>query len=83
MDGMSENAATAGQCPVAHGGSRGRTQELAAGQSGLVAGVAEPQHTLSAAFAAGEPDGQSEFDYAEAFKTLDLERRHQGPARLS
>ena len=69
MDGMTDNAA-AGQCPVAHGGSSARKSSRRGNRDWW------PQqlslHTLSQHSPRANPMG-AEFDYAEAFKTLDLD----------
>jgi catalase-peroxidase len=70
MDGMSDDKG-AGQCPVAHGGSP-------AGRKGSRRGNREwwpaqlSLNTLSQHSPRANPMG-AEFDYAEAFKTLDLD----------
>ena len=71
MDGMSDNK-VAGQCPVAHGGGAGASPRGRAGRSNR---DWWPEHlslnTLSQHSPRANPMG-ADFDYAEAFKQLDL-----------
>ena len=71
MDGVSDNNAS-GQCPVAHGGGAGASSRGRAGRSNR---DWWPEHlslaTLSQHSPRANPMGEG-FDYAEAFKALDL-----------
>jgi catalase-peroxidase len=70
MDEVSDNK-TSGQCPVAHGGAGSRPR----GRAGRSNRDWWPEHlsltTLSQHSPRANPMGEA-FDYAEAFKTLDL-----------
>ena len=71
MDGMSDNKAAGGECPVAHGGA-GSSKRQTSRQ-----GIRDwwPEHlslaTLTQHSPRANPMGEG-FDYAEAFKQLDL-----------
>ncbi len=71
MDGVSDNKAPGGQCPVAHGGAGASSQ----GRAGRSNRDWWPEHlslsTLSQHSPRANPMGEA-FDYAEAFKALDL-----------
>jgi catalase-peroxidase len=71
MDEVSDNK-TSGQCPVAHGGAGSRPR----GRAGRSNRDWWPEHlsltTLSQHSPRANPMGEA-FDYAEAFKTLDLD----------
>jgi catalase-peroxidase len=69
MDGMTENAG-AGQCPVAHGGAPARKSSRRGNRDWWPESLS--LHTLSQHSPRANPMG-AEFDYAEAFKTLDLD----------
>jgi catalase-peroxidase len=70
MDEVSDNK-TSGQCPVAHGGAGSRPR----GRAGRSNRDWWPEHLsltrLSQHSPRANPMGEA-FDYAEAFKTLDL-----------
>jgi catalase-peroxidase len=68
MDGMTENAG-AGQCPVAHGGASARKSSRRGNRDWWPTQLS--LSTLSQHSPRANPMG-AEFDYAEAFKTLDL-----------
>ena len=69
MDGMTDNTA-AGQCPVAHGGSPATRKGARSGNRDWWPESLSLE-TLSQHSPRANPMG-AEFDYAEAFKTLDL-----------
>jgi catalase-peroxidase len=70
MDGVSD-ATTSGQCPVAHGGSPAPRKSSRRGNRDWWPSQLS-LHTLSQHSTRANPFG-AEFDYAEAFKTLDLD----------
>ena len=69
MDGMNDGSA-AGQCPVAHGGPGDRKSSRRGNRDWWPEGLS--LHTLSQHSPRANPMS-TEFDYAEAFKTLDLD----------
>jgi catalase-peroxidase len=69
MDGMSDDK-TAGGCPVAHGGTAGQSKSSRRGNRDWWPSQLS-LHTLSQHSPRANPQGP-DFDYAEAFKTLDL-----------
>ena len=69
MDGMSDNTG-AGQCPVAHGGAQPRKSSRRGNRDWWPTQLS--LHTLSQHSPRANPMG-AEFDYAAAFKTLDLD----------
>ena len=70
MDGMTDPAASTGQCPVAHGGAPQRPKSMSRGNRDWWPTMLS-LNTLSQHSPRANPMG-AEFDYAEAFKTLDL-----------
>ncbi len=70
MDGMTDPAASTGQCPVAHGGTPTRPKSMSRGNRDWWPTMLS-LNTLSQHSPRANPMG-AEFDYAEAFKTLDL-----------
>ena len=65
MDG--NDAGNAGKCPVAHGPPRTTAEE-----PGLVAEPVEPRRFSTSILSSSNPMGEA-FDYAEEFKSLDLD----------
>jgi catalase-peroxidase len=70
MDGMTDNSGE-GQCPVAHGGSTGARKSARGGGNRNWWPESLSLNTLSQHSPRANPMDK-EFDYAEAFKTLDL-----------
>lgn len=70
MDGMSDDSGAGGQCPVAHGGGGAPRKSARRGNRDWWPNQLS-LHTLSQHAPRANPMGP-DFDYAEAFKTLDL-----------
>jgi catalase-peroxidase len=71
MDGMSDDSGAGGQCPVAHGGGAAPRKSARRGNRDWWPNQLS-LHTLSQHAPRANPMGP-DFDYAEAFKTLDLD----------
>ena len=71
MDGMSDESGAGGQCPVAHGGGAAPRKSGRRGNRDWWPNQLS-LHTLSQHAPRANPMGP-DFDYAEAFKTLDLD----------
>lgn len=71
MDGMSDESGAGGQCPVAHGGGAAPRKSGRHGNRDWWPNQLS-LHTLSQHAPRANPMGP-DFDYAEAFKTLDLD----------